>query len=150
MKKILLLILSLSLVGCVTTPPKPTVTAKNIAPFVTQLAQSGVPLVLAKNPQYAPIISAVGTAIPAAFATGNMDASSISGTIALIGNKNGLNAEAQAAISAVLLDAITWYEATYGVQVASATDPNVVILLNAFASGLQNGVVIWQNAQPKA
>ena len=155
MKKLILpLLLVLSLTGCVTTPagsPAPVASAnvKNIAPFVTQLAQSGIPLVLNKNPKYAPVISAFASAVPAAFATGSLDATSISNTVALIGEKNGLNSEACAAISAVLLDAVTWYQATYGVQLANATDPNVVILLNAFSSGLTNGVTLWTNTQPK-
>lgn len=150
MKNLLLLLAIVSLSGCVSTPA-PTVSAnvKQIAPFVTQLAQTGVPLVLNKNPQYASVINSVATAIPAAFAIGNLDATSISNTIALIGQKNGLSVESEAAISAVLLDAVTWYQATYGISVANATDPNVVVLLNAFASGLQNGVVIWKNSQPK-
>jgi len=156
MKKLILpLFLALSLSGCVSTPagsPAPTASAnvKNIAPFVTSLAQTAVPLVLNKNPKYAPIVSDVAAAIPAAFAAGNLDATSISDALSLIGGKAGLNAEAQAAISTVLLDAVTWYQANYGVQVASATDPNVQVLLNAFASGLQNGVTLWKNSQPKA
>ena len=150
----LLCLLSLLLLsGCVGVPvgTTPTVAAnvKNIAPFVTQLAQSGVPLVLNKNPKYAPVISSIATAIPAAFVAGNLDSDSISLTIALIGQKNGLSSDSEAVISAVLLDAVTWYQATYGVQVANATDPNVVVLLNAFASGLQNGVTLWSNSQPK-
>ena len=140
--------------GCVNVPvgTTPTVAAnvKNIAPFVTQLAQSGVPLVLNKNPKYAPVINAVATAIPAAFAAGDLDATSISNTIALIGQKNGLSSEACATISATLLDGVTWYQATYGLNVATATDPNVIILLNAFSSGLSNGVILWQNSQHKA
>jgi len=156
MKRLILpLLLALSVSGCVSTPagsPAPVASAnvKNIAPFVTQLAQSGIPLVLNKNPKYAPVISAFASAVPAAFATGSLDATSISNTVALIGEKNGLSSEACATISAALLDAVTWYQATYGVQVANATDPNVVILLNAFSSGLTNGVTLWANTQPKA
>ena len=96
------------------------------------------------------MISSIATAIPAAFVAGNLNSDSISLTIALIGQKNGLSSDSEAVISAVLLDAVTWYQATYGVQVAMATDPNVVVLLNAFASGLQNGVTLWSNSQPKA
>jgi hypothetical protein len=147
--------LLVSVSGCVISPsdssaPKVNANVKQIAPFVTQLAQSGVPLVLNKNPKYAPIIKAVATAIPAAFAAGDLDATSISNTIALIGQKNGLSSEACATISAALLDGVTWYQTTYGLSVATATDPNVIILLNAFSSGLSNGVILWQNSQPKA
>ena len=155
MKNLLFLLLLVSVSGCVISPagspaPKANANVKQIAPFVTQLAQSGVPLVLNKNPKYAPVINAVATAIPAAFAAGDLDATSISNTIALIGQKNGLSSEACATISAALLDGVTWYQATYGLNVATATDPNVIILLNAFSSGLSNGVILWQNSQPKA
>lgn len=151
MKKLILpLLLALSVSGCVTTPNAPTANVKNIAPFVTTVAQSAVPLVLAKNPSYAPVISSVATAIPAAFAAGNLDANSISSTIVLIGNKNHMSPETESVISTALLNAVTWYEATYGVKVASTTDANVEIILNAFALGLQNGVTLWQNSQPKA
>lgn len=156
MKKLILpLLLALSVSGCITTPagsPAPVASANvnAIAPFITQLAQSGVPLVLNKNPKYAPVVSAVASAIPAAFATGTLDATSISNTITLIGEKNGLSSEACSMLSAGLLDGVTWYQANYGAKTASATDPNVVVLLNAFASGLQNGVTLWQNSQPKA
>lgn len=155
MKKLILpLLLVLSLSGCISVPagsPTPVASAnvKNIAPFVTQLAQSGVLLVLNKNPKYAPVISAVASAIPTAFNTGTLDATSISNTISLIGEKNGLSSEACATISAALLDGVTWYESTYGANIANATDPNVVVLLNAFASGLQNGVTLWTNSQLK-
>jgi hypothetical protein len=155
MKNLLLLLVLASVSGCVSTPagspaPVASTSTKQIAPFVTQLAQSGVPLVLNKNPKYAPVVKVVATAIPAAFAAGNLDATSISNTIALIGQKNGLSSEACAAISAALLDGVTWYQATYGVSVANAADPNVVVLLNSFASGLNNGVILWENSQPKA
>jgi len=150
MKKLLLpLLLVLNLTGCVSTPNTPTANVKSIAPFVTQAAQTAVPLVLAKNPSYAPVISSVATAIPAAFAAGNLDANSISNTIVLIGNKNHMSADAEAILATALLDAVTWYEDTYGVKVAATTDANVEILLNAFALGLQNGVTTWQNSQPK-
>jgi hypothetical protein len=151
MKLILPLFLVLSFAGCVSNPGQSTATAnvKQIAPFVTSLAQTAVPLVLNKNPQYAPIISIVATAIPTAFGTGNLDATSISQALGLIGGKAGLNSEAQAAISVILLDAVTWYQTNYSTTTASATDPNVQVLLNAFASGLQNGVILWKNSQPK-
>jgi len=151
MKKLILpLLLALSVSGCVSTPNAPTANVKSIAPFVTQVAQTAVPLVLIKNPSYAPVISSVATAIPAAFAVGNLDANSISTTIVLIGNKNHMSAETESILATALLDAVTWYEQTYGVKIASTTDANVEILLNAFALGLQNGVTTWQNSQPKA
>jgi hypothetical protein len=155
MNRLLLPLLLLSLSGCVNVPvgtPAPVVNAdvKNIAPFVTQLAQTAVPLILNKNKAYAPVIASVATAIPAAFSQGNLDATSISNTVALIGKGNGLDAVSEAAISTVLLDAVTYYQSAYGVKVASATDPNVVTLLIAFSVGLQNGVTTWQNSQPKS
>jgi len=155
MKHLPLLLLPLLLLsGCVTLPansPPPAVkpTVAQIAPFVTQLAQTGVPLILNKNPKYAPIISSVATAIPAAFAAGNLDATSISATIAIIGQKNGLTSEEDGIISAALLDAVTWYQATYSAGVVNATDPNVKTLLLAFATGLNNGVITWSNSQLK-
>ena len=151
MKKLILpLLLILSLTGCVTTQNTANVNVKSISPYVTQAAQTAVPLVLAKNRSYAPVISAVATAIPAAFATGNLDANSVSNTIVLLGNKYHMSAEAESVLATALLDGVTWYEQTYGVQVASTTDANVEVLLNAFALGLQNGVTTWQNSQPKS
>jgi len=153
MKRLLLLLPLLTLSGCVSFPvgTKPTVSnqVKNVAPFVTQLAQTAVPLILNKNKSYAPVISVVATAIPAAFSTGNLDANSISATVALIGKSNGLSSEVESAISVALLDAVTYYQSSYGTQVASATDPNVIALLQAFSIGLQNGVTTWQNSQSK-
>ena len=149
-----LLCLSLSLCGCVSTqsgtaPATAAADVAKIAPFVTQLVQSGVPLVLDKNPQYAPVVGAVATAVPAAFTSGTLDAKSISGTIAILGARYNLTPEVQSAISMALLDAVTWYQSTYGAKVASATDPNVQTLLTAFAAGLNNGLTVWQNSQPK-
>lgn len=157
MKKILILasLAMAGLSGCVSTSstaPAPTVAANvnKIAPFITQAAQTAVPLILNKNPQYASVVASVATAIPAAFASGNLDATSISQAITLIGTKAGLNSEVQTAIAAALLDGVTWYQSTYGAQVASATDPNVKTLLVAFATGVSNGVTLWQQAQPKS
>ena len=156
MKKLLIALAAAVLLitaACVSSPtagttPTASADVTKIAPFVTSLAQTAVPLVLNKNPAYAPVIASVAAAIPAAFGTGNLDAVSISQAIAIIGGKSGLSSDAQTAISAVLLDAATWYQSTYGVKVASATDPNVQVLLNAFAVGLANGVTLWEKAQP--
>jgi len=147
MKKLILpLLLALSVSGCVSTPNTPTANVKAISPYITQAAQTAVPLVLAKNPTYAPVISSVATAIPAAFAAGNLDADSISKTIQIIGAKYNLSPDTASIIATALLDGVTWYQQTYGVKVASTTDANVEILLNAFALGLQNGVTTWQNS----
>lgn len=157
MKKTIASLLGLAallVTGCVSTPagsPAPVASADvaKISPFITSLAQTAVPLVLNKHKEYAPVVASVAAAIPAAFTAGNLDAMSISEAVALIGSKAGLDSETESVISAVLLNGVTWYQQTYGQQVALATDPNVKALLAAFATGLSNGVTLWENSQPK-
>lgn len=139
--------------ACSTVPagspaPTPTATAKTVAAIVEPITQGAVPLVLNKNPSYAPALAVLADAIPAAFASGNLDATSIAGTISLLNDraKLGLNGDAQALIATALTIGVQQYEQQFGVKVAAATDPNVQLILTSFAQGLHDGVATWQTA----
>lgn len=149
-----LLLVGALLAGCVSsTAPKeivPVSTAQSVAQIVEPLTQGVVPLVLEKNPSYAPAVSILADAIPAAFSAGNLSAESISAAIGAINAKGGLSLtpEVQTLIANALSIAVVQYEQKAGFTVASATDPGVQLILNSFATGLHNGVATWKASHP--
>ena len=146
---LLALIAMLIISGCSTIPGgKPTATAQTISAIVQPVVTGAVPLVLNKNPGYAPVLLVIGDSIPAAFSTGTLTPESIAGSLALltVKAKLSLDADAQALIATALSICVQQYQLQYGVQVANATDPNVVLILNSFAQGLRDGVTIWQKS----
>jgi len=159
MKKLSLLFLSLVtclsslLTGCVSATSKPVVavpTAQSIAQFVTPMAQAAVPLVLEKNPSYAPAIDILADSIPVLLGSGNLTPEGITAALNTLNAKASLalSPDAIAFVANGLSIAISQYEATYGLKVSTATDPGVQIILAAFSTGLKNGVATWKTAHP--
>ncbi len=138
--------------GCVSsTAPTAIVsvpTAQTIANIVEPIAQGAVPLVLDKNPAYAPAVAVVADAIPAAFSAGNLSADGISSAIHLINIKAalGFTPDVETLIANALSIAVTQYQQQTGIKVAAATDPGIQLILQSFATGLHNGVTTWQAA----
>lgn len=153
MPRLALLLIAGLIIGyvgaCVSsTAPKaivPVSTAESIAAIVEPITQGVVPLILNKNPDYAPAVSIVATAIPAAFAAGNLTAENITRAIALINDRARLNLspDVQTLIANALSIAVTQYQQKAGLSVAAATDPGIQLILTAFATGLSNGVTTW-------
>lgn len=155
MKKLLLVLSAIALLyvgACVSsTAPKsivPVSTAQSIAQIVEPITQGVVPLILNKNPDYAPAVTIVANAIPAAFSAGNLTAENITRAIALINDRARLNlsADVQTLIANALSIAVTQYQQKAGLNVAAATDPGIQLILTSFATGLSNGVAAWSGA----
>jgi hypothetical protein len=149
---LLAVLLTIAIAACVSpSAPKaivPLEKAQFAASIIQPLAQGGVPLVLNKNPQYAPALLLLSEAIPATFAASDLTPSGIAGSLALLNDraKLGLNADAQAVVANLISIAVQQYAAHYGTNVAAATDPGIALILSAFSKGLHDGVAGWQTS----
>ncbi len=148
----LLALLSLALSGCATTgsTTTPATWAKVVAGTVDDLAASGVPPILDKNPSYAPLVSVVGLAIPAAFGASDLTPDGISATVASLGTKYGLPVAIQQLISRGVNRAVVDYGLLSGAPLVTGLDPNFKLILQAFGDGLVQGVKDWQARGPGA
>jgi hypothetical protein len=137
--------------GCTTVQTVPTDWAQVTASIAQPLAQGATPLVLNKNPDYAPALLLFADAIPLAFAVGDLTPESISQSIALLDTKANLqlDADVQSLISTALAIAIQQYQQRAGTTVSNATDPNVKLILSAFAKGIHDGVTAWNTSHIK-
>lgn len=148
MKKILaLLVLTVALAGCVSTTPVVKMDYAQFAASIIQpLAQGGVPLVLNKNPDYAPALLLLSESLPAVLGSGDLTPAGIAGSIQLANAKAslGLSPDAQALLANLISIGIGQYQAHYGTTVVAATDPGVLLLIQSFCTGLHDGVTGWQ------
>jgi hypothetical protein len=125
---------------------------KTVADIVSPLAQGAVPLVLAKNPDYAPVVGILADAIPVALAVGDLTPENIGGAIALLNTKADLklSPDVQALIANALSLAVVEYQQYYGVKVVNATNPDVQKILLNFSLGLKNGLAVYKQTHPAA
>lgn len=124
--------------------------AANLAAGTAIIAKNAVPFVLKSHPEYEVAVLAVADVIPTAFGDGAVTFESIRTTLAVIGPKAGLPADAQVLIASALTDGLTLYTQSYGRAVVAATDPNVRAVLTAFAKGLRDGVTLYHALAPTA
>lgn len=107
-----------------------------------------VPPVLDKNPLLATPLQTFATGISAAFGTGDLTPANVQATVTALGKQAGLDAATRQIIVDALNKGIGMYTKAFGVSVASATNANVLELLNGIAAGISNGVSSWQAKQP--
>ncbi len=147
MKTLITFLLCLSLVGCVAPGGSlvPVTTAQTAADIVTPLIQGAVPIILNKNPAYAPAIAVVADSLVTVFASGNLSPTSIGAAIKLLNTKAnlGLDVEVQTLLASVIASSVQVYKQRMGTQVVTATDPGIQILIQGLATGLRNGVDTW-------
>lgn len=139
-------VLAFGLTACVSTP-HPVFSAEQGAATVRIATSTGATLALNKNPSYVPVAVALSAGIDAAISqNATLTPEIIATYVKLVCRKNNLP-PADTAVFINLANAVyQTYVSTYKTTVVSATDPTVLLYVNAFKGGLNDAVAAVASA----
>jgi hypothetical protein len=144
MKPALLIITSLILLtGCVSSGVSPD-KADTVAAIVRPVSKQLVTAVLINNPTKDDALLALAAAADTAAIGIELTPASIKAFVDIFAAKHKLTEIERVYIASALDDLAKLYLDTYGKQVISTLDPNVVKYLRAFASGIREGVAFHE------
>lgn len=138
--RILIVLLSLALAGCVSSGVSPE-KADTVAAIVRPVSKQLVTAVLINNPSKGDALLALAAAADTAALGVELTPATIKVFVDAFAARHHLTEVERIYIASALDDLAKLYLDTYGKQVISTIDPNVVKYLKAFATGIRDGVV---------
>lgn len=141
---LLLLPAALTLSGCATFEAADGPEKADLVAGITQpVARIMVVPLLQKNPDLEPALRALADGVDLAFAQDELTPEKLQGFVDELGTHFTLEASDRMLIAAAVLDTYRLYVALYQPAVVSATDPDVVKVLEAFRDGIREGIAFY-------
>lgn len=134
--------------GCQSTNWSPEDT-QLAAALVKPITKSITLPLLAKNPKLEPVLVGIAGSIDAVFATdGGLTVDSASAYVKALAPN--LDPADQKLITSGILDAYQVYVDVFKPKVVKATDPNLLLVLTSFKTGILEGVALWRSFPAEA
>jgi hypothetical protein len=140
--KRLLIILALGLSGCVSTGVK--VEQVQLAAAITRpTVQTLVVPLLNKHPEYESALVALAAGVDVVFSQGKIDAGHLRGYVEALATKYKIEESDKLVIALAIDNLYQFYVTTYQQPVMDAADPNVKLVVTAFAKGVLDGIAFY-------
>ena len=122
------------------TPDNTQLAAALVKPITKNIT---LPL-LAKNPKLEPVLVGIAGSIDAVFAKdGGLTAADAAAYVKALAPN--LDTADQKLITSGILDAYQVYVDVFKPKVITATDPNLILVLTSFKTGILEGVALWRS-----